>query len=93
MELEKSLRSNDWMKNLDPYKELEDKARSDFANPNKKFREGPLKASFTYLLLDPRITSDLPARASKQNIHETWKTFVSSIFYVGKGKIHNISHL
>ncbi|CAG4947722.1 unnamed protein product [Colias eurytheme] len=86
IELEKSLRNEDWMQNLSPYIELENKARADFANPNKKWREGTTKTSFTYLLLDPRLTNNLPARASKQNSHLSWVTFVNSIFYVGKGK-------
>lgn len=84
--LEKSLRSDEWMKHLDPYIELENKARNDFANPKKKWREGNTKTSFTYLLLDPRLTANLPARANKQSLAVTWNTFISSIFYVGKGK-------
>ncbi|XP_060805763.1 ankyrin repeat and LEM domain-containing protein 1 [Amyelois transitella] len=86
VELEKSLRDAEWMKNLTPYIELENKTRADFANPNKKWREGAAKTSFTYLLLDPRVTDNLPARASKQDQHLSWITFVNSIFYVGKGK-------
>ncbi|KAL5238363.1 hypothetical protein ACI65C_005773 [Semiaphis heraclei] len=43
-------------------------------------------SSFTYLLLDPRITNNLPARADQMNNPiEIWQTFISSIFYVGKG--------
>lgn len=46
-------------------------------------KSGP---SFTYLLLDPRISKNLPARADKfKNPIETWQIFVSSIFYIGKG--------
>ncbi|KAI8419906.1 hypothetical protein MSG28_008529 [Choristoneura fumiferana] len=86
IELEKSLRTNDWMNNLSPYIELENKARMDFANSNKKWREGTAKTSFTYLLLDPRLTQNLPSRAGAQNHHASWVTFISSIFYVGKGK-------
>lgn len=35
-----------------------------FQNPdrNRKWREGALKSSFNYLLLDPRVTSNLPLR-------------------------------
>ncbi|KAG6458471.1 hypothetical protein O3G_MSEX010894 [Manduca sexta] len=86
IEIEKSLRSNEWMSNLQPYIDLETKARVDFANPNKKWREGTAKTSFTYLLLDPRVTANLPEKASKQNLHLSWVTFINSIFYVGKGK-------
>jgi len=43
-------------------------------------------SSFTYLLLDPRITNNLPARADQMNNSiEIWQTFISSIFYIGKG--------
>ncbi|VVC95926.1 unnamed protein product [Leptidea sinapis] len=77
VELERSLRCDDWMKNLSPYIELETKARSDFLNANKKWREGTTKTSFTYLLLDPRLTDNLPARASRQNLHLSWSTFRS----------------
>ncbi|XP_049876839.1 ankyrin repeat and LEM domain-containing protein 1-like [Pectinophora gossypiella] len=86
IEMEKSLRTDDWMKNLTPYMELETKAREDFANPNRKWREGTAKTSFTYLLLDPRLTGNLPAKAGTQGHHISWVTFVNSIFYVGKGK-------
>lgn len=43
-------------------------------------------SSFTYLLLDPRITQNLPARADqfKDPLH-IWQIFISSIFYIGKG--------
>lgn len=91
VELEKSLRNVDWMLNLQQYVELESKARADFANPNKKWREGTAKTSFTYLLLDPRLTHNLPERASKQNQHVSWVTFVNSIFYVGKGMFESFA--
>lgn len=43
-------------------------------------------SSFTYLLLDPRITNNLPARADEMNNPiEIWQTFIRSIFYIGKG--------
>ncbi|VVC33003.1 Hypothetical protein CINCED_3A012722 [Cinara cedri] len=46
-------------------------------------KSGP---SFTYLLLDPRITRNLPARADQiNNPIVIWRAFISSIFYVGKG--------
>ncbi|XP_028171453.1 uncharacterized protein LOC114360831 [Ostrinia furnacalis] len=86
IELEKSLRSEDWTKNLSPYIEIENKVRGDFANPLRKWREGSAKTSFTYLLLDPRVTDNLPAKAAAQSHHVSWSTFINSIFYVGKGK-------
>ncbi|XP_006509724.1 ankyrin repeat and LEM domain-containing protein 1 isoform X1 [Mus musculus] len=54
-------------------------------DPLKKWREGITKSSFTYLLLDPRLTKDLPARASSLTLAECLQCFVRAIFYVGKG--------
>lgn len=46
-------------------------------------KSGP---SFTYLLLDPRVTRNLPARADQiNNPIKIWRIFISSIFYIGKG--------
>jgi len=43
-------------------------------------------SSFTYLLLDPRVTNNLPTRADQMNNPiEIWQTFIRSIFYIGKG--------
>lgn len=43
-------------------------------------------SSFTYLLLDPRITRNLPARADHfEDPIQIWQTFIKSIFYIGKG--------
>ncbi|PZC83102.1 hypothetical protein B5X24_HaOG208575 [Helicoverpa armigera] len=86
IEIEKSLRNPDWMNDLTPYIELENRARANFCDNTKKWREGTAKTSFTYLLLDPRMTDNLPAKAGKQNKHVSWVTFINSIFYVGKGK-------
>lgn len=59
-----------------------------------KWREGNLKTSYNYLLLDPRITLNLPNRFKQLSENETWKTFLSAIFYVGKGKImRHFDHL
>nr|XP_026245896.1 ankyrin repeat and LEM domain-containing protein 1 isoform X2 [Urocitellus parryii] len=54
-------------------------------DPTKRWREGVVKSSFTYLLLDPRETQDLPARAFSLTRAECFQTFVRAIFYVGKG--------
>ncbi|VTJ73130.1 Hypothetical predicted protein [Marmota monax] len=54
-------------------------------DPTKRWREGVVKSSFTYLLLDPRETQDLPARAFSLTQAECFQTFVRAIFYVGKG--------
>nr|KAF6283217.1 ankyrin repeat and LEM domain containing 1 [Pipistrellus kuhlii] len=54
-------------------------------DPSRRWREGVAKSSFTYLLLDPRETRNLPARASSLTPAECLRTFVHAIFYVGKG--------
>ncbi|KAG7487924.1 hypothetical protein MATL_G00028630 [Megalops atlanticus] len=58
----------------------------DQPDQNRKWREGIIKSSFNYLLLDPRITKNLPYRSQSMSPAECFRTFVSAIFYVGKGK-------
>ncbi|XP_060713167.1 ankyrin repeat and LEM domain-containing protein 1 isoform X2 [Tachysurus vachellii] len=58
----------------------------DQPDQNKCWREGLIKSSFNYLLLDPRVTKNLPYRSQALTPHECFQTFISSIFYVGKGK-------
>ena len=48
-------------------------------------RESVCKTSFNYLLLDPRQTQNLPLRVFSSDDQELWRTFVSAIFYIGKG--------
>ncbi|OXU25275.1 hypothetical protein TSAR_016378 [Trichomalopsis sarcophagae] len=86
--LKSSLLSIEWIKNLDDYDALEQKVFQEFVDPNpsRKWREGTTKSSFNYLLLDPRITKDLPRRAPNLSMSEKWEIFLSAIFYVGKGK-------
>lgn len=53
----------------------------------QKLREGHLKKSFVYLLIDPRVSENLPGEAAHDNTRlATWERFLRSIFYVGKGK-------
>ncbi|NXV16203.1 ANKL1 protein, partial [Cepphus grylle] len=52
---------------------------------SRHWREGLLKSSFNYLLLDPRTTQNLPLRSHRLSPAECFGTFVKSIFYVGKG--------
>lgn len=49
-------------------------------------RRSHLKQSFVYLLIDPRLSNNLPEESKLLPKHEVWKRFLSSIFYVGKGK-------
>ena len=67
---------------------LENSLTKQFSNPDptRRWREGTNKVSFTYLLLDPRITKNLPLRSEKLTKCDIWKMFLSAIFYVGKGK-------
>ncbi|KAK1152539.1 hypothetical protein AOXY_G31229 [Acipenser oxyrinchus oxyrinchus] len=53
---------------------------------SRKWREGVVKSSFNYLLLDPRVTKNLPFRSSTISPGERFETFVRAVFYVGKGK-------
>ena len=52
---------------------------------NQLTRESACKSSFNYLLMDPDITQNLPIKLFQVTDQELWRTFVSSIFYVGKG--------
>ncbi|NXJ72424.1 ANKL1 protein, partial [Rostratula benghalensis] len=51
----------------------------------RHWREGLVKSSFNYLLLDPRTTQNLPLRSHRLSPAECFRTFVKAIFYVGKG--------
>jgi len=48
-------------------------------------RETACKASFNYLLLDPQVTRNLPLRVFATSDQALWRSFVSSVFYIGKG--------
>ncbi|KAF2882128.1 hypothetical protein ILUMI_24050 [Ignelater luminosus] len=88
VELQETLSNPNWVNDLSEYKNFEEIICKDFTNPDRsrKWREGINKSSFTYLLLDPRVTKNLPCRAEEMSSEEIWKAFLSSIFYVGKGK-------
>ncbi|XP_058019650.1 ankyrin repeat and LEM domain-containing protein 1 [Ahaetulla prasina] len=60
---------------------------AEFDRPDKsrRWREGLQKSSFNYLLLDPRVTQNLPARCQLLSPAEAFQTFIRAIFYVGKG--------
>ncbi|NWS48684.1 ANKL1 protein, partial [Probosciger aterrimus] len=61
--------------------------RQEFDRPDRSrhWREGLVKSSFNYLLLDPRTTQNLPLRSHCLSLAECFRTFVQAIFYVGKG--------
>ncbi|XP_069646606.1 ankyrin repeat and LEM domain-containing protein 1 isoform X1 [Haliaeetus albicilla] len=52
---------------------------------SRHWREGLVKSSFNYLLLDPRTTQNLPLRSHRLSPAECFRTFIEAIFYVGKG--------
>uniref|UniRef100_A0A3Q3DWL1 Zgc:85936 n=1 Tax=Hippocampus comes TaxID=109280 RepID=A0A3Q3DWL1_HIPCM len=58
----------------------------DQPDQNRKWREGNIKSSFNYLLLDPRVTKNLPCRSHGMTLQDCFQTFVNAVFYVGKGK-------
>ncbi|NXL67706.1 ANKL1 protein, partial [Chordeiles acutipennis] len=57
----------------------------DCPDRHRRWREGLVKSSFNYLLLDPRITQNLPLRSHRLSPAECFRVFVKAIFYVGKG--------
>ncbi|XP_064477875.1 ankyrin repeat and LEM domain-containing protein 1-like [Ornithodoros turicata] len=65
---------------------LEQEMESSFKCSNKTWREGNTKTCFNYILLDSRVTQNLPLRAHHLQLPELMTTFVKAIFYVGKGK-------
>ncbi|NXK82230.1 ANKL1 protein, partial [Amazona guildingii] len=65
--------------------ELELRQEFDLPDRSRHWREGLLKSSFNYLLLDPRTTQNLPLRWHRLSPAECFRTFVRAIFYVGKG--------
>lgn len=57
-----------------------------FRGEVKQWRQGNAKKSFIYMLIDPRISQNLPGVAADMQPHEIWRQFLASVFYVGKGK-------
>ncbi|XP_078042958.1 uncharacterized protein LOC144473186 [Augochlora pura] len=86
-EIKSSLMYGDWVNNLGRYKIIEKTIFKEFCyvDPTRKWREGINKTCFNYLLLDPRVTKDLPCRVETLTKSAVWTTFLSAIFYVGKG--------
>uniref|UniRef100_A0A8V5GNX6 Uncharacterized protein n=1 Tax=Melopsittacus undulatus TaxID=13146 RepID=A0A8V5GNX6_MELUD len=70
--------------------------RQEFDRPDRSrhWRQGLVKSSFNYLLLDPRTTQNLPLRSHHLSPAECFRTFIQAIFYVGKGtRTRPYSHL
>ena len=50
------------------------------------WREGHIKSAFNYVLIDPRVTCNLPSRAKAgMEPNEVLRAFIDAIFYIGKG--------
>ncbi|XP_059615142.1 ankyrin repeat and LEM domain-containing protein 1 [Phlebotomus argentipes] len=86
VELINCLQMENLNRHLTEYLKLEREMIQSFQDPSKKWREGHLKTSFIYLLIDPRVSANLPSRTSSLSPDEVWQIFLQSIFYVGKGK-------
>ncbi|XP_062560694.1 uncharacterized protein LOC134224989 [Armigeres subalbatus] len=87
VELLATVRSEDVFGKIPHHQTLEAEMCSEFVTTNDKtWREGHLKKSFIYLLIDPRVSENLPAQQTLYQQHDLWKRFLQSIFYVGKGK-------
>ncbi|XP_053684430.1 uncharacterized protein LOC128734323 [Sabethes cyaneus] len=87
VELLSTMRNEDVFLQITDHTALETEMSTEFqTTTNKAWREGHLKKSFIYLLIDPRVSENLPAQQKLLSPHELWKRFLVSIFYVGKGK-------
>lgn len=86
--LERSLKSEKFLEEIPKYVKLEEEMSQSFEGDNskKRWREGCSKTSFNYLLLDSRVSLNLPKRAGNLTTAEIWECFLSAVFYVGKGK-------
>lgn len=86
-ELEQVLKDGNWLETLSKWSKLENDLRESFLDCSRSssWRNGTAKTSFTYLLLDPRISDNLPARFEQMEIIDVWRTFTKAIFYIGKG--------
>ncbi|XP_011206357.2 uncharacterized protein LOC105228280 [Bactrocera dorsalis] len=96
VELQRTIRSAEHFALIPEYQKYECKSTEYFANlQNKhKMREGHLKQSFIYMLIDPRISCNLPGESLYIERHKAWVRFLDSVFYVGKGKTSRpYSHL
>ncbi|XP_065724311.2 ankyrin repeat and LEM domain-containing protein 1 [Drosophila suzukii] len=89
VELHRTLRSPEDFARISEYLPHEAASAAHFAKsgvPKKNLREGHLKQSFIYMLIDPRISRNLPGESAFLEKFGVWQRFLDSIFYVGKGK-------
>lgn len=63
IELTKTLRGTEWTNYISECLDLEKQMSESFYEAhNRRFREGHIKTSFVYLLIDPRISDNLPGQ-------------------------------
>uniref|UniRef100_A0A1A9VC28 LEM domain-containing protein n=1 Tax=Glossina austeni TaxID=7395 RepID=A0A1A9VC28_GLOAU len=98
VELQRTLKSVEQFERIQKeYTKYEVKSVEYFANNkvnHKKARGGHLKQSFIYMLIDPRISCNLPGEIMYLEKYDMWQRFLQSIFYVGKAKTSRpYSHL
>ncbi|XP_017048970.1 ankyrin repeat and LEM domain-containing protein 1 isoform X2 [Drosophila ficusphila] len=89
VELHRTLRSPEDFARISDYLPHEAASAAHFAKSGvtkNNVREGHLKQSFIYMLIDPRISRNLPGESAFLEKFAVWQRFLDSIFYVGKGK-------
>ncbi|XP_034472268.1 uncharacterized protein LOC117780010 [Drosophila innubila] len=92
VELHHTLRSQpDFDHIANEYMKYEIQSAAHFATAStttngRQMREGHLKQSFIYMLIDPRISRNLPGERNFLDPLCIWSRFLDAIFYVGKGK-------
>ncbi|XP_060645103.1 uncharacterized protein LOC132783760 [Drosophila nasuta] len=91
VELHHTLRSQLDYEHIEDYMQHEVDSAAHFATAaagtgRGQLREGHLKQSFIYMLIDPRISRNLPGERNYLEPLLIWSRFLDSIFYVGKGK-------
>ncbi|XP_059222901.1 uncharacterized protein LOC106085541 [Stomoxys calcitrans] len=96
VELQRTMKSEEQFQRIQDYMKYETQSMQYFVNnrDRKQLREGHLKQSFIYMLIDPKISCNLPGESAFLEKFEVWQRFLQSIFYVGKGKTSRpYSHL
>lgn len=91
VELHHTLRTHEDYKQIQKFMQFEEQSARHFSTAGAgaggpKLREGHLKQSFIYMLIDPRISRNLPGERGYMDSLSIWSRFLDSIFYVGKGK-------
>lgn len=91
VELHHTLRTQEDYEQIQKFMQYEEQSARHFSTAGagagaSKLREGHLKQSFIYMLIDPRISRNLPGERGYIDSLSIWSRFLDSIFYVGKGK-------